>query len=162
VAVTVDSVLEQLRADGGRITTARRLLVKELLRARGHVTAEKLVKRVQASQPDVAESTIYRILDSLERLGVIVHTHLGHGPAVYHLAEESHGHLVCDHCGAVIEVPLDLLGKVTSAVREHHRFEIGVQHFAIGGTCSRCLGSRSPAATTLTAPEGRARASRAG
>ena len=49
-------------------------------------------------------STIYRNLDDMERLGVVTHAHLGHGPAVYHLASTAHGHLVCEGCGTAIEV----------------------------------------------------------
>ena len=62
----------------------------------GHRTAEELGAEVQAIAPDVHMSTIYRNLDDLERLGVVVHAHLGHGPATYHLAAGAHGHFVCE------------------------------------------------------------------
>ncbi len=63
---------------------------------------------VQREAPEVALSTIYRNLEELERMGVIVHAHLGHGPTTYHLAKDADGHLVCEKCGAMIEVPEDL------------------------------------------------------
>ena len=41
-------------------------------------------------------STIYRTLELLEQLGLVTHTHLGHGAPRYHLAAEAeHVHLVC-------------------------------------------------------------------
>ena len=52
----------------------------------GHRTAEELAGEVQAQGARRHISTIYRNLEELERLGVIVHSHLGHGPATYHLA----------------------------------------------------------------------------
>ncbi len=61
------------------------------------------------------ESTVYRFLDELERLGVVDHVHLGHGPAVYHLASDAHHHLVCDRCGAVEEVPEALFADLRAA-----------------------------------------------
>src|ERR1700727_1700778 len=91
----VEGVLALLRARGGRVTTARRQLVEALFESPAHRTAEDLAAVVQARAPDVHISTIYRNLDELERLGVVVHTHLGHGPANYHLASAPHGHLVC-------------------------------------------------------------------
>ena len=60
---------------------------------------------MQLLAPDVHISTIYRNLYELERLGVVVHAHLGHGPAMYHLASETHGHLVCEVCGSMVEAP---------------------------------------------------------
>ena len=91
-----EPILGLLRAQGGRVTTCRRAILEAFLGIGGHVTAEVLTARVQASQPDVHESTVYRFLDELERLGVVDHVHLGHGPAVYHLASDAHHHLVCD------------------------------------------------------------------
>src|SRR6478735_2574656 len=74
-----------------------------------HPTAEQLTATVQSRFPDVAESTVYRFLDDLKQLGVIDHVHLGHGPAVYHFAEDTHHHLVCQRCHRVIEVPDEAL-----------------------------------------------------
>ena len=77
VTDSMEAILDLLRAGGGRITTSRRLVVSALLGLRGHVTVEELCDLVQASAPDVVISTIYRNLEELERLGVVVHSHLG-------------------------------------------------------------------------------------
>ena len=61
--------------------------------------AEDWPPKFKSLAPDVNLSTVYRNLEELERLGLIVHAHLGHGPAIYHLASEMHGHLVCEACG---------------------------------------------------------------
>src|SRR5438046_10094392 len=100
-ATQLDDILERLRAAGGRITSASRALVTALLDYDGHPTAEGLAAAVQARQPDVHQTTIYRILDDLERLGIVEHTHLGHGPAVYHLSDSAHPHVACASCRAV-------------------------------------------------------------
>ncbi len=135
---TVEHVLELLRADGGRITTSRRLLVQCLLEGTRHRTAEELTAEVQVRAPDVHLSTIYRNLDELEKLGVVVHAHLGHGPAIYHLASETHGHLVCEACGAMIEAPEDYFVGLASAARSHYGFRIDPRHFAVLGHCADC------------------------
>src|SRR5271156_5158875 len=99
----VEEVLDRLRESGGRATTSRRILLRCLFEKGPHRTAEELAEEVQRIAPDVHLSTIYRNLDELERLRVIVHAHLGHGPATYHLASETHGHLVCEACGREME-----------------------------------------------------------
>jgi Fur family transcriptional regulator, ferric uptake regulator len=139
----VDEVLELLRAHGGRITTSRRLLVRCLFEESGHRSAEELASEVQTLAPDVHVSTIYRNLDELERLGVVVHAHLGHGPAIYHLASETHGHLVCEACGLMIEAPADLFGALGDAARSNYGFAIDPRHFAVLGQCSSCARGRA-------------------
>jgi hypothetical protein len=67
--------------------------------------------------PDVYKSTIYHNLDELERLNVVDRTRLGHGPATYHLASATHGHLVCERCSSMTEVPDEIFASLTEIAR---------------------------------------------
>lgn len=134
----VEEVLARLRHQGGRVTTARRELLHALFDAGGHRTAEDLAAQVEARVPDVHLSTIYRNLDELERLGVIVHTHLGHGPATYHLSSSLHGHLVCGSCGTTIEAPQELFRDLSRSAAAQYGFNIDPRHFAVLGRCRAC------------------------
>ena len=135
---TLEGALSLLRQHGGRITSSRRFLLRVFFEEPGHHTAEELAAAVQAQAPDIHISTIYRNLDELERLGVIVHSHLGHGPAAYHLAGSSHGHLVCESCGKMIEAPEGLFRGLAKAARAEFDFAIDPHHFAVLGVCSDC------------------------
>ena len=134
----VEEVLSLVRGRGGRVTTARRQLVEALFELSSHATAEDLAAAVQSRSPEVHLSTIYRNLDELERLGVIVHAHLGHGPATYHLATSAHGHLVCEMCGATYEAPAELFEALRTAALKEFGFIIDPRHFAVLGRCSAC------------------------
>ena len=83
-------------------------------------------------------STIYRNLDELQRLGVVIHSHMGHGPATYQLATKAHAHFICDECGAMLEAPVDLFKGLSKTVRAKLGFAIDPRHFAILGRCSNC------------------------
>lgn len=135
----LDRILASLRADGGRITPARRALVTVLLEAVGHVTADDLAEAVQRSHPDVHRSTIYRTLDALEELGVVDHVHLGHGRAVYHLLDDPHQHLVCEVCEAVIEAPDELFRPLAETLLADYGFALRPNHFAVLGRCAQCV-----------------------
>jgi Fe2+ or Zn2+ uptake regulation protein len=135
---SVDTVLALVREHGGRATPARRLLLEVLFETSVHSTAEDLATAVQAKVPDVHLSTIYRNLEELESLGVVVHTHIGHGPATYHLANRTHCHLVCEECGTVLDVPDDLFRSLNRATRDRFGFAIDPRHFAVLGLCKRC------------------------
>jgi Fe2+ or Zn2+ uptake regulation protein len=138
VRETAEPILALLRARGGRITTSRRAILEAFLGVGGHVTAEALTARVQVGQPDVHESTVYRFLDELERLGVVDHVHLGHGPAVYHLASDAHHHLVCDGCGTVTEVPDEVFADLRARLQAEFGFVLQPRHFAVTGHCRSC------------------------
>ena len=134
----VEDVLEMLRSEGNRVTTSRRLLIGCLVDAEGHLTAEEIAEDLQRRAPDIHISTIYRNLDELERLGIVSHSHLGHGPATYHLATKVHGHLVCEDCGVTIEAPDEIFAELATAILDRHGFVIDPHHFAVLGRCSAC------------------------
>src|ERR1700730_4620690 len=137
---TVDELVAQLRDGGSRGTTARRLVLTALVKGADHPTAEELLVVVRELAPDVHASTVDRNLRGLERLGVVVHTHLGHGAATYHLATEAHGHLVCEVCGATIEAPEDLFEAMAEGAKRRLGFELRPYHFAVLGVCADCAG----------------------
>jgi Fur family ferric uptake transcriptional regulator len=143
-ATSVDEVLDLVRRQGGRVTSSRRLLLRALFDAHRHRSAEELAAEVHAQAPDVHLSTIYRNLEELERLGVIVHSHLGHGPATYHLASSAHGHLVCEGCGSMLEVPSDLFGELARRADDQFDFIIDPHHFAVLGHCRTCRAQDRP------------------
>ncbi|MHB1518643.1 MAG: Fur family transcriptional regulator [Acidimicrobiales bacterium] len=134
----VEDVLALVRSRGGRATSSRRVLLEALFEAEGHLSAEDLTETVQARVPDVHISTIYRNLEDLQRLGVIVHAHLGHGPATYQLATLAHTHLICEECGAMIEAPDELFAGLARSIRLRFGFTIDPHHFAMPGRCADC------------------------
>lgn len=135
---TVDDVLALVRARGGRATSSRRVLLDVLFEAEDHMTAEDLTEAVQARTPDVHISTVYRNLEDLQRLGVIVHSHLGHGPATYQLASLAHAHFICSSCGARVEAPDEWFAGLAKNARAKLGFTIDPHHFAIVGLCASC------------------------
>lgn len=136
----VDTVLEKFRANGGRVTTARREIVSVVLGGteHEHLTADEIGRRIQDEHPEIALSTVYRSLDALAELGVLEHVHMGHGPAVYHLTHERHVHLVCRGCGVVLELTDDTLTDVAAEIERTTGFVIEPSHFAINGRCADC------------------------
>lgn len=134
----LDGLVTALRREGVRITTARRLVLSALVHGKPHPTVEELLGTVREMAPDVHASTVYRNLEELERLGVVVHTHLGHGPSTYHLAADAHGHLVCETCGRAFEAPSDLFGQLARGVKRRLGFTLHPYHFAVLGHCADC------------------------
>lgn len=127
-----------VRSRGLRLT-AQRQFVLAAVRDLGHATPEEVAAHVRKQHPSINLSTVYRNLETLEKAGLIVHTHLGHGGATFHSAEDAeHVHLVCGECGRVMEAELDSTKELVERLQSEHGFTTDVRHFAIYGTCSEC------------------------
>jgi Fe2+ or Zn2+ uptake regulation protein len=136
---SVDDVVAMLRARGGRATPPRRTLLEVLFESDRHLSAEELAAEVHERSPDVHLSTVYRNLEELQNLGVVAHTHLGHGPVTYQLAAHAHAHLVCDLCGKRVEAGDELFRDLIRKARRELGFTIDPHHVGISGRCSDCV-----------------------
>jgi Fur family ferric uptake transcriptional regulator len=147
-----------LRAHGRRVTRPRLVILTALLQAgEDHVSAEALLDQV-ASRHDVHRATIYRTLDGLAADGLLRHVHLDRGRTAYHLVEPptpigtpaedstddvAHLHAQCGDCGAVVDLPSDVLGDAGERIRQATGFRLDASHVALSGRCAEC--SAAPA-----------------
>src|SRR3954451_17278890 len=94
----------QLRARGFRLTPQRELVLQAVV-SLGHATPDEIAEEVRRTASGVNISTVYRTLELLEELGLVVHPHLGHGAPTSHAADHAdHLHNVCRVCGAIEKV----------------------------------------------------------
>lgn len=135
----LDTILEALAANGHRITEPRRAMTRQMLQLPDHFTPADLAAAVHNDHPEIAESTIYRFLDTLSDLELVDHGHLAHGAAVYHVHPvPEHVHLVCSQCHQIIEAPLDEFDTLTQGLRDRFGFTPRPHHFALEGICDSC------------------------
>ena len=128
----------ELHQKGLRLTPQRDLVL-QAVRALGHGTPEEIAEHVRRTHPSINLSTVYRNLDTLENVGLVQHTHLGHGGATYHASEElNHLHLVCEKCGAIGDAPLEVAANFVQQLSDDYGFKTDVTHFAISGLCAAC------------------------
>ena len=121
----------ELREKGLRLTPQRELVLSAV-RELGHATPEEVAEKVRKTHPGINLSTVYRNLETLENVGLVQHTHLGHGGATYHAAEElTHLHLVGD-------APIETAAQFVNTLVDEYGFRTDVTHFAIYGTCQNC------------------------
>lgn len=123
----------------GMRMTPQRQLVLDAVRELEHATPDQICQRVQVTAPTVNITTIYRTLDLLDKLGLVRHTHLGHGAPTYSADDHEHVHLVCHRCGRMDEIPCELLEGLAGTLGEAYGFELDASHLALSGTCRDCL-----------------------
>ena len=133
-----DGLTQELRERGYRLTPQRQLVLQAVTTLR-HGTPDEICVEVRRTAAGVNISTVYRTLELLEALGLVTHTHLGHGPPTYHAAsDDDHLHLVCRDCGQVTETDVVLAADFIARLAEERGFETDVRHFAIFGRCAAC------------------------
>jgi len=141
----VDAALDLVRSAGGRATLAKRQVLEALRDNPRHLTAEDITSIVQVQAPEVAGSTVYRILEELERVGLVEHSHAGKSAATFHLRSAAHGHLVCQECGSMTEAAPAIFDELVATAAERYGFIVDPHHFAVLGVCARCAApSRRP------------------
>ena len=138
---------DELRARGYRLTPQRQLVL-EAVGEIGHATPEEIATAVRRTASGVNISTVYRTLELLEELGLVQHTHLGHGAPTYSVTtDDHHVHLVCRDCGVVQEAAVDVLGDAVQRLADEQGFTLDVGHVALFGSCAACRPARNPSAT---------------
>jgi len=140
-AAVVEAALASLRAQGQRVTPARRAVVQVLAGTDAHLRADDVCALVEPVLPGVHRATVYRTLESLAELGVVTHVHSGRGAAVHHLAArpaDAHLHSSCRLCGRVDDVAADLLDEVRRRLAREAGFQLDARHVALSGVCRNC------------------------
>jgi Fur family ferric uptake transcriptional regulator len=82
---------------------------------------------------------VYRNLETLEQVGLVRHSHFGHGPGLYMPTGASEReYLVCNSCNAVTAVEPSEMDDLRALIQERFGYEARFSHFPILGLCADC------------------------
>jgi len=124
---------------GYRLTPQRMMILSAIEGSESHISAEEIYAQVVAKYSHVNISTVYRTLELLKRLGLVTETDLGEGRVRYHPADKGHHHhLVCEECGAIIDLDESTLFSLKDALLRNYKFVADLRHLAIFGRCTNC------------------------
>ncbi len=90
----------------------KRQAILDALRDTGsHPTAEGLYAQLKPLYPDLSLGTVYRNLGRLRENGQTVSLGVISGHERFDADTAPHAHLVCERCGAVVDVPARMPGR---------------------------------------------------
>ena len=139
VARDVADALAVLRAHGLRLTGARRVVLEALFALDRPVSAEEIAAGLDGELPVSDLGSVYRNLETLERVGLVRHVHFGHAAGLYELTRgQRYEYALCDGCGDVRAVPARELDSVREALDRLLGIEPRFSHFPIVGLCRDC------------------------
>ena len=132
----ISSKLSEL---GYRLTPQRIMIISAIDSSDDHISAEEIYAQVVAKYANVNISTVYRTLELLKRLGLVTENDMGEGRVRYHpVGKGHHHHLVCQECGAIIDLDESVLSSVKDVLLREYGFIADLKHLAIFGRCVNC------------------------
>ncbi len=127
-----------MRERGCRVTPQRQLILDVVCHGGGHTTPDEVYARVQARAPAVNRTTVYRTLDFLCEMRLVVAAKIG-GHMFYEIAGATpHHHLVCRKCNKVEQISHDAVKSFFARIERDRQFLIDMDHLALFGLCQNC------------------------
>ena len=122
------------------VTRQRDDVAATLFASPEHLTAEALHRKLSEQGARVGVATVYRVLDLLNRAGVVRVHEFGDGSRRYEGAtpQGSHGHLVCVQCGGVEEFTNERMERMLPIIADEHHFRYERHRVELHGTCRAC------------------------
>ena len=131
--------IQILRSHGYRVTQQRLIVLDAVCDIGGHAAISHISTRVKELDPTIDLSTIYRALDVLVEVGLVVVTEMGDAGKVYKIAVDSaHHHLVCQSCGKVFTISTEELNPLLEHLQAQYGFTVRADHLSLPGYCREC------------------------
>ncbi len=136
-----DVLTGHLKSSGKqRITPERYAILDAVLEIQGHFDAESLYYRLITNGVKVSKATVYNTLDILQECGLVSKYRFAENTSRYEKAfgRPHHHHLICLHCGDIIEFVNEKLDKIQEDACSEKNFTAQSSALQIFGSCSRC------------------------
>lgn len=133
-------VVSSLRKNGYRVTPQRKALLKVISGFRGCFTPLTVYGRAHKSYPSIGLVTVYRMLDTLDRLGLICRIHSSDECRSYMMKKPlgHHHHLICTSCGRVVDVTSCDVSQLQDKIERNTGFTISGHVLEFEGLCQSC------------------------
>ena len=139
----------EFKGCGYRMTRPRQAILDVLGKTPEHLSAEDIYLAVHKFYPNIGLTTVYRNLELLVEMGLVVKFDFGHGRAKYELSDQysskgHHHHLVCKKCSKIIDYSdfmkdeVQFLKSTENGLSSKYDFQIKGHLIQFYGYCKKC------------------------
>ena len=128
---------EQLLRENHIKVTPQRLSIVEELYGHIHMSIEELFSEIKKKFPAVSLATIYKNINTMMDKGFISEVQIPNQKSKYELVKPSHSHVVCQKCGKVEDISLDL-DSIAHKVANMTHYQINEEALVFSGICPAC------------------------
>jgi len=131
---------QHLILSGLKATRQRELIARAFFATNTHISAEALYRRVSGRDRRIGLVTVYRTLKLLKEAGLAHERQFGEGRALFEHAssERHHDHMICTHCGKIVEFENCEIEELQEQVARRLGFTIQYHKLELYGQCSDC------------------------
>lgn len=138
----VNNFISKSKEYGLKVTPQRIAIYRELAKTDQHPSTEMIYKRIKDYYPNISLTTVYRTLETFEKLGLISVVNVLYNAARYDANLNPHHHIVCVNCKKIEDVYDETLDdtKINTDIEEYT-----VTGFSVlfNGVCKECSESRA-------------------
>lgn len=134
-------LLAYMKAHGLKLTRQREEILDAFLGAEKHVGVEELLGLVRQRQPGIGHATVYRTMKLFVDSGIATERNFSEGATLYEPEEAGHhhhDHLICTHCGVIVEWENDAIEELQVVVARQHGFVLTDHKMELYGLCPDC------------------------
>ena len=137
--VSLKEMAQALREAGYRLTQPRLAVLQVLQENSGYLSPAEICERGRTLYPSLGLVTVYRTLETLDKLGLARRVHGRGNCHGYARANSVSGHyLVCHQCGQVAEFPCEGMEGIIEAVQQQSGFTVEEHLLELVGLCPAC------------------------
>lgn len=143
--IEYDKLLDRFKAilkeNGLKYTKQREILLKTLYNNDEHFTPENLYLHIKENYPELnmGIATVYRTLNLLEESEMVTSISFGTQGKKFELATKPHhDHMICKHCGDIIEFEDQAIEERQAMICKKHDFLLMGHVMQLYGICKKC------------------------
>ena len=120
------------------VTPQRIAIYKELASTDQHPSTETIYKKIKDYYPNISLTTVYRTLETFEKLGLISVVNVLYNAARYDANLTPHHHIVCTECKKVEDVYDDSLNNLDISNKTLGDYKVEGYSLLLSGVCTSC------------------------
>ncbi len=128
------------------------MILQALVDASRHLTAEEIHDTVRETYSVIDLATVYRTLQLLKRVRLVIEIDPVDGSAEYEFAGDGrHHHMACRMCRGTFDLSIEYLESLRETLTTEFGFLPDLHSFTVSGICARCA-ETPPTGPSTTEP----------
>jgi Fur family transcriptional regulator, ferric uptake regulator len=140
-SIWAEQAARALTDAGYRRGGARRAILELLDEQLCALSAAEIQEALARRNRDVSRSSVYRVMEELEEIGLLQRVEVGQGTVRYEAVRGGpghHHHLVCDQCGRLQPFTDDGLERAIRRLSDRVPLRVSEHEIVIRGACDTC------------------------
>ncbi len=137
----VSEFIDRSKELGIKVTPQRIAIYKELASTDQHPSTETIYKKIKDYYPNISLTTVYRTLETFEKLGLISVVNVLYNAARYDANLSPRHHIVCTECKKVEDVYDESLNNLDISNKTLGDYKVEGYSLLLSGVCTSCRGN---------------------